>query len=112
MAKKYSAAVLALPERDEDLFKEINARTAQRRREQAMAAEEARAWHMYSNGEPETVHKPLDLRRIAGTVARLLLGCVFAGAAARGWCGPEFGASGAFACIIWAAARWGRKRRG
>ena len=105
MQKTYNGNFMALPEREEDLFARINEHTAARRK---MAEAERRERYLYVE---EPVREPLsrrDLRKIGGILVRVLMAAVFAGAAARGWCGPEFGAAGAFACILWAVGRWRR----
>lgn len=107
MRKNYNGAAMAMPAKEEDLFEEINARTAPRRAEQEAAEREM---YLYSDAESEDeeLHH-LDLGNIAGTIARLLIGCVFVGAVGRGWCEPGFGLAGAMACGAWAVARWRRK---
>lgn len=105
MEKTYDGAVMALPERDEELFRKINEATAGRRQER----EAAEGMHLYSDAKPEEVRVRPDLGRVWGVTVRTLIGCVFLGAVARGWCGMEFGLCCAAVCGIWAGARWRRK---
>lgn len=70
MEKMYNGAVMALPEKDEDLFRQINAKTAQRRAEQEA---EAREMYLYSDAMPEEEDHQMDLRKVLPWVAAVLL---------------------------------------
>ena len=109
MEKVYNGAVLALPEREEELFARINERTAARREQRAQAEAEAREMALYAGALPERELPRVDGRRLLGLGLRLLLGCCCIGAGARGWCGMELAISGAAVCLIWAVAAWRRK---
>ena len=112
MEKVYNGACMALPEKDEDLFERINERTAHRRAERERSDEEARqfseALSAKRKGSASGKVSERALEHVAGTVARLLLAAVFAGAVARGWCDPYFGMTGAAICGLWALNRWRR----
>ena len=124
MANEYDAAVMALPEREEELFEKINKATAERRKEWEEQVEEAQrtyaakrsrqAQRTYAakrsrQAQPASKDRDKGLERWVGTIARALVGVLFVGGIARGWCTVEFGLIGALVCGIWALARWRRK---
>lgn len=82
MKTTYDGACMALPERDEDLFAQINAKTAQRRQIQEREAMQGRYFdNAYSDteadGEPGAFE--LDLSRAlpwVGAVAAMLAGMI------------------------------------
>jgi hypothetical protein len=73
MKEMYSGATMGLPERDEDLFRQINIRTAQRRQ---MAEQAVLFDHFYSDHvEPEEDSRRglLDLRKAAPWIAAVAM---------------------------------------
>lgn len=82
MKKVYSGAVMALPEKEEDLFERINERTAHRRAERERAEAEAKQINeallrkrgLYSDGEAEAEEAArMDIRGALPWVAAVLL---------------------------------------
>lgn len=81
MEKVYNGAVLALPEREEELFARINERTAARREQRAQAEAEAREMALYADALPERELPRVDIRKalpwvaaVAMSVLALMLG--------------------------------------
>lgn len=103
MEKVYEGKFMAMPERDEDLFRQINEATAKRRK--AWEAKQAMEQCIYSDTGIGTDYEIEALRRAAGTAGRLLMVCLFVGAVARGWCTAGFGLTMAAGCLIWAINR-------
>ena len=74
MEKVYNGAVLALPEKDEDLFERINERTARRRAEQEAMEREM---YLYADPEPEAEESArVDIRGALPWVAAVLMSVI------------------------------------
>ena len=76
MAKTYRGSVMALPDREEDLFAQINKRTAARREQRAIAEDEYRRMNLYSDEPVEEVSRRLNPNMVVLVVVSVLSTCI------------------------------------
>lgn len=109
MENIFSGTVMALPERDEDLFERINKKTADRRRiAEEEAAKRPVVFPHSAMPADEFELRKAKLLRVSSAGARVAVGLVFIGAMVRDLITPGFALLVAGTCVIWAVHTYRR----